>query len=259
MTLPEPDPAFRWSVEPWGHALRCRPLESVAQHLFTTRQLQLSSRSSAWTQAAASLGVGVEQVLRVTQVHGNTVRTIRAGEMSADVLAARPDADALVSNEPDVVLAVQVADCVPLLMADPRSGAAAAVHAGWRGTAAGIARVAIETMARAFGTRSEDLIVAVGPSIGTCCYEVGADLRDAFRGAGWSEADLMPWFSDDGGAVRLDLWAANRDQVRSAGVPAHQIHLSALCTKSNLEVFDSYRAEGAQAGRLAALIRTPSR
>lgn len=275
MNLPTPDPAFRWSAEPWGHALRCEPLESVAQHLFTTRQLQLrpsgasgrpealegcppDTRHLAWTQATASLGAGIEQLMRIKQVHGRTVRVLRKGEIGPQEVQGRPDADAIISNETDLVLAVQVADCVPLLMADRRNGAAAAVHAGWRGTCAGIAGAAIAAMARELGTKPPDLVVAMGPSIGACCYEVGPELVDAFRAAGSDDAQLARWFErTKTGALRLDLWAANRDQIHAAGVPEDHIYLSRLCTQTHLGVFDSFRAEGERAGRMAALIRVP--
>jgi YfiH family protein len=286
MSLPTPDPAFRWSVEPWGYALRCGRLESEAQHLFTTRQLQLrpvappdgSSGSKetlatsveavpapplaphhqAWRQAAASLGAEIEQVMRIKQVHGRTVRVLRRGDSSTQEYERRPEADAIVSNQADLVLAVQVADCVPLLMADRRSGAAAAVHAGWRGTCAGIAGAAIGAMTREFGTRPADLVVAIGPSIGACCYEVGSELLDAFRAAGADEAEIARWFAPAaGGKLRLDLWAANRDQIHAAGVRDDHILLSRLCTQTHAGIFDSFRADGAQAGRMAALIRVP--
>jgi YfiH family protein len=286
MSLPNPDPAFRWSAEAWGYALRCGRLESVAQHLFTTRQLQLRAMTvpdraehrggtlattpeavppppaarhhHAWRQAAAALGADIEQVMRVKQVHGRTVRVLRRGESSAEDHQRRPEADAIVSNQADLVLAVQVADCVPLLMADPRSGAAAAVHAGWRGTCAAIAGAAIAAMAREFGTRPDDLVVALGPSIGACCYEVGAELLAAFRAAGADDRQLGRWFTRTaGGSLRLDLWAANRDQIEAAGVRDDRIFLSRLCTQTHVAVFDSFRADGDQAGRMAAMIRVP--
>src|SRR5687767_5228180 len=99
MTRPEPDPAFHWTVEPWGHALRCRPLERVAQHAFTTKQLQLraqtpEAQAAAWTQAAASVGAGLEQLMRIKQVHGTTVRVLKKGHTGPADLARRPEADA---------------------------------------------------------------------------------------------------------------------------------------------------------------------
>jgi YfiH family protein len=262
--LPTPDPAFRWSAEPWGHALVCAPLQSLAQHLFTTKQLQLRSSTPdpqliAWTQAAASLGAGLDQVMRIKQVHGRTVRVLRQGEIRSGDVQDRPEADAVVANEPDLVLAVQVADCVPMLMADRRSGAVAAVHAGWRGTCAGVAAAAVDAMTREFGTTPHDLVVAIGPSIGACCYEVGDELLDAFRQAGASDDNLARWFSRTStGSLRLDLWTVNHDQLVDAGVLADHVYIARLCTQTHAQVFESYRADGAAAGRMAALIRVPA-
>ncbi len=257
MKLPTPDPAFRWSVEPWGHALRCRPLESIAQHLFTTRQLPLRSDPLAWSQAAASVGATPDRVMSVKQVHGNAVRVIRKGD--AANAHDRPNADAVVSNEPGLVLAVGIADCVPLLMADRRTGAAAAVHAGWRGTSAGVARMAIEALSRGCGSNPGDLVVALGPSIGTCCYEVGPELLQEFRAAGFNESQISRWFTRNGaGLLRLDVGLANMDQIHDAGVPRNQIYAANLCTQTHSHIFDSFRAAGANAGRMAAMIRVRS-
>jgi len=257
MTLPTPDPAFRWSVETWGHALRCRPLESVAQHVFTTRQLALRIDPGAWAQAAASVGASVGDVRRVRQVHGAAVRVLRrkdSNDAAADA-GELPAADALVTDVEGLVLAVQVADCVPILMADPYTGAVGAVHAGWRGTAAGVARAAIDAMTREFGTAPQDLIVALGPSIGTCCYEVGAELIDAF-GAAFDETHIARWFTRDAaGSLRLDVAMANIDQLQTAGVPRDQIYAASLCTQTHADIFDSFRADGVAVGRMAALIR----
>ena len=103
-----------------------------------------------------------------------------------------------------------------------------------------------------------DLVVAIGPSIGACCYTVGDELIDAFRSGGATEAQLARWFSRTaGGDLRLDLWPVNRDQLLAAGVPADRIFTAGLCTQTNADTFDSYRAAGANAGRMAALIAVP--
>jgi YfiH family protein len=147
-----------------------------------------------------------------------------------------------------------------MLIADRGCGAAGAVHAGWRGTSAGIAATAIETMTQEFGTAASDLVVAIGPSIGACCYEVGDELRDAFRSAGATDDQLARWFWRTAtGSLRLDLWTANRDQLVAAGVPADRIHIAGLCTQTHAHLFESYRAAGVAAGRMAALIRVPAR
>ena len=267
MTLPQPDPAFRWSIEPWGAALRCVPLEAVAQHLFTTRQLELRLVPAAgseprtadgWARAARSVGADVAQIMRIKQVHGREVRVLRRGELPGDAATARPEADAQVSNDPDVVLAVQVADCVPVLMTDPHRGVAAAVHAGWRGTAAGVAAATVAAAVRAFGCDPADLLAAIGPAIGVCCYQVGDELIDAFIASGTAPHHVERWFQRDAaGRLRLDLWSANRDQLVEAGVRADRVFTARLCTQTHSSILDSYRVEGVNAGRMAGLIRVP--
>lgn len=195
---------------------------------------------------------------RIRQVHGDTVRVVEDHHDKGEA-GTPPDADAIVSRRPGDVLAVQVADCVPMIFADRRGGVAAAVHAGWRGTCAGIAQRTVDTMRTAFGTRVEDLIIALGPSIGACCYEVGEELVEAFRASGATGPQLARWFSrTDAGSLRLDLWMVNQEQLVERGVAADRIHLSGLCTRTHADVFDSYRAEGPDAGRMAALVRVPA-
>src|SRR5258706_11967732 len=186
MTLPPVPETFHWTHETWGPALRCRLLDGAAQHLFTTRQLELPSGES-WQKLAPAAGVPPDRFVTLNQVHGRCVVAIPRGIDDAALMALRtnrPDADGLVSAEPDIALVVRAADCVPLLMADRRTGAVAAVHAGWRGTAARVPDAAIQTMGRAFRNRPEEVVVAVGPAIGPWCYEVGTDVVDAFSSAG---------------------------------------------------------------------------
>ncbi len=262
MTLPTPNRAFRWSSESWGHALRCDPLTPLAQHAFTTKQLQLrggpARQPAEWASALASVGAAVTQLVRVKQVHGRQVRVLQKRDVTPQALAALPDADAIVSDADGLVLSVQVADCVPILIADPHTGSAAAVHAGWRGTCSGVARAAVETMATTFGVVARDVMVAVGPSIGPCCYAVGRSVVEAFRSSGASADDTDRWFVErDDGSIHLDLWMANRDQLTRAGVRDENIHICGLCTQTHHEIFESYRVDGERAGRMAALIVVP--
>lgn len=271
MTLPPVPDSFYWTREPWGAALRCRPLEVVTQHLFTTRQLELPSHDS-WQELAPSVGVAADRFITLNQVHGRDVMTIRRG-IDPDALramqAARPDADAGVSDAPDLALVVLTADCAPLLMADRRSGAAAAVHAGWRGTAARVAVAAIEALQREFGSRPEDVTVAIGPAIGPCCYEVGTEVVDVFASAGHDRYLIDRWFVSkpaprgafrpvpraEDAKLRLDVPGANRDQLILAGIPEANVYVAGLCTAMHLDVLTSYRAEKARAGRIAGVIR----
>lgn len=256
MTLPTPPDDFHWTEEPWGPMLRCRALDGVAQHGFTSRQLQLRTGGQAgraWAGAAASVGCAVPRVARIRQVHGAVVRVVRAGELDLPV----PDADAAVARDPGTAVAIVAADCVPILLAHPRTGAVAAVHAGWRGTAADVAGATVATLRREWDVDPETLVAAIGPSIGACCYTVGPELQTAFEQAGHPSASVQRWFTRNGDVLVLDLWAANRDLLEAAGVPAANIHVAGLCTKTHREVFESYRAEGNQAGRMAAIVVAP--
>lgn len=256
MTLPAVPREFYWSEAPWGAVMRCRPLEAVARHAFTSRHLRLSATEGA-SELAAS--VGASAVAQVSQVHGKAVAVVRE---SAGWPMPWPEADVLVSRDPATALAVRAADCVPLLIADPVTGSVSAVHAGWRGTAAGAAAAAVNALAREYGARMSDLIVAIGPCIGSCCYEVGTELVDAFAAAGherylidrWFLAPAPPRGSRERPRLRLDLAGANRDQLVLAGVNEDRIHACGLCTAMHLDVLTSFRAEAANAGRLAGVI-----
>jgi YfiH family protein len=254
MTLPEVPAGFYWTDETWGAALRCRALDPIAQHLFTTRQLQLPS-ADAGEALAAAIGVLPDRLASLNQVHGREVAVIRT-EPSPE----RPRADAFVSDAADVALVVRAADCAPLLIGDSRSGAVGAVHAGWRGTAARVAVAAVEALAREFSSRPADLVVAVGPAIGPCCYEVGPDLVDAFAAAGHERYLIDRWFlTPRDRRMRLDIAGANRDQLILAGVREENIHACGLCTAMHLDVLTSFRREKDHAGRLAGVIRASAR
>lgn len=257
MTLPIPDPAFHWNHEAWGSGLRCRSLSAQAQHLFTSKQLPLPD-PSAWHAALASVGTSVNSLRRVTQVHGRVVRVLKRGQVPHHAAEDRPDGDAVVSDQPGLSLAVMVADCVPILIADARVGAAAAVHAGWRGTCLRLAAVAVETMRRECGSRPADLTAAIGPSAGPADYEVSESLIEAFRAAGHEAADIDAWFIRTRPKPHLDLWTANRDQLVKSGLSRDRIYICGLSTVSHPAVFDSYRVDGERAGRMAGIIVVPA-
>jgi polyphenol oxidase len=257
MTLPAVPASFYWTAETWGAALRCRPLEPFAQHLFTSRQLQLPS-TDAGRALACAIGVAPDRVVSMKQVHGRNVIAIRKHSLpsSEEAQLDHPTADGLISDARDVALVVRAADCVPLLMADSRTGAVGAVHAGWRGTAARVAIAAIDAMQHEFSSRAADLIVAIGPAIGPCCYEVGSDVVDAFAAAGHERYLIDRWFMmPRERKMRLDVVGANRDQLILAGVREENIHACGLCTAMHLDVLTSYRAEKEHAGRIAGAIR----
>ena len=152
----------------------------------------------------------------IRQVHGATVAFARRGEPESWTM---PEADAVITDDASAAIAVRVADCAPVLIADRRLGVVAAVHAGWRGTMQSIVVEGVEALTREFGSRPSDLIAAIGPCLGPCCGEVGPEVVDAFRAAGHGEQVLERWFSDGAtGRPYLDLWQANRDQLVASGL-----------------------------------------
>jgi len=159
------------------------------------------------------------------------------------------DADAVVSDANGPTFFLTAADCTPLLFWDPERGIIAAAHAGWRGTAGGIALHTIRVMVRDFGSDPGNIRAAVGPSIGPCCYTVGDDVIRTF-----AEWDLQPVLFRDHATTRLDLWQTNTNQLLSAGLRLENIELACLCTACNLARFYSHRAEAGQTGRMAVAI-----
>jgi polyphenol oxidase len=262
---PAPASAFHWHATVSGPMLSCDALGGIAQHAFTSRQLALPASAvpdaarSAWSAVATAIGADPARVWRVRQVHGREVRVVRSIDDPRAAAAAIPDGDAVVTNAPGGAVGVMVADCVPVLLADRQGRAVGAVHAGWRGTCAGIATASIEALRREFGVPADQLVAAIGPSIGREHYEVGEVVRAAFVAAGHAEAEIARWFSADapGAPCRLDLWAANRDQLVAAGVAPEAIHVAGLSTWAHAHWLESFRRDGAAAGRMIAMIRMP--
>jgi hypothetical protein len=179
------------------------------------------------------------RLARVPALYGN-LATLRQVHSTACVLAAGRGGvlgvgDALLENMPGSVVAVKTADCIPILLVDERHRAVAAVHAGWRGTVAGIAQRAVEAMGAQFGSLAGDLHAAIGPGIGKCCYEVGPEVAGQFG---------------QQGRAYVDLAAASRRQLMDAGVTPERIYASNLCTMCRGEEFHSFRRDKEAAGRL---------
>src|SRR5687768_6102545 len=174
MSLPAVPESFYWTDTPAGMVLKCRPLEAVAPHLFTTRDVGLGS-ADEWRRVAHLLDA--DDTVTLNQVHRRGVVVVRAGTPTPQ----RQAAAALVADDPRLAVAVRAADCVPLLLADERTGAVAAVHAGWRGTFACIVPQALARMTQEFETRPGDVRVAIGPAANGCCYEVGREVIEAFH------------------------------------------------------------------------------
>jgi len=207
---------------------------------------------------AAGLGEAI-QVAGLHQVHGaRVVARVPASESGtvpdeevADT-ADRPRADGHLTADPSVALAIQSADCVPVLVADRRKNRVGAAHAGWKGTSLEIAGVLVGRMIAA-GSRAGDLVALLGPAIGPCCYEVGEEVISVFR-AGFPEGAGFLAPGARAGHAQLDLVAANTATLRSAGIPAARIYCTGLCTACRTDLFPSWRREGPSCGRMWSLI-----
>jgi YfiH family protein len=251
--------------------LRCEALEPFARHLFTTRNLAFRERapSPEYDRVAGALGTHRDGVVTVTQVHGRVVSVIVPGQWDG----MQCEADAIVTTDPALALTVRVADCVPIVIADRHRRVVAVVHAGWRGTVAEVARATVREIA-ALGIPAPDLVAAIGPSIGPCCYQVDAAVRDAFIAV---RADAERWFVPEADELdsigraqvsrtsnaerrpssrhwKLDLWRANADQLIEAGLEAGNVHIARLCTLEHPGVCWSFRGQGPTAGRMVAAV-----
>lgn len=188
------------------------------------------------------------------QVHGSDVRLMKNlidAKPAADARGDTAYCDAIVSNARGVLAGVKTADCVPILIGDPNTGAFAAVHAGWRGTLAEIATKALGRMTTEYKTRPQDVCVAIGPAAGACCYEVGTDVIDPFRNSFPSQDSFT---ETSAGHASIDLLKANREQLLAAGVDPQKINIAPLCTMCRTDLFFSYRREKNVAGKVGRLM-----
>ena len=200
---------------------------------------------------AEAIGVDANRFTTCQQVHGSKVVQVTkelVGSGAKDFANTIADTDALITNLPDVPLMLFYADCVPVLLADLETGAIGLAHAGWRGTVANIGAKTLAAMGEAFGTKPENVLAAIGPSIGACCYEVDDFVRD--QSSGYEEF----FASKGGGKYHLDLWGMNAKQLQEAGVPAENITVAGICTNDNVELFCSYRAEQGKTGRMGVCL-----
>lgn len=201
-----------------------------------------------------AVGVEASRAVLSAQEHHTVVYNATAADCGRGVTRERgyTDIDGLLTDEPNVPLITQYADCVPLFFADPVRRVVGTAHAGWRGTAARMGAVMVERMCRDYGSHPEDILAAVGPSIGPCCFEVDEPVREAF-------AEAISWAPDcttevGGGKSYIDLWEINRRTLLEAGVKAEHINVTDLCTRCHPDVFWSHRATGGKRGSLAGCI-----
>lgn len=197
----------------------------------------------------------VHAVVSVNQVHGTDVLVV--DRPVAGTQTFEGGWDALVTDQPGVLLTVRTADCVPVLIHDPVHGVVAAVHAGWRGAVAGIVQKALAVMTQRFGSQPASLRVSIGPSVGFCCYEVDEPVLSRLR-AGYADWRSLVQETKPG-AARLNLRGLVRGQAQSAGVREDGIHSVSLCTICHPDLFHSYRRDGTARSTMVSGIMLSSR
>lgn len=200
---------------------------------------------------ARAFGARVENLVNVTQVHGNDLLVLDQPNPDFSHFQ-KVECDGIVTNQPGVMIGVCVADCVPLLLLDPVRRVAAALHAGWKGTAQGIAAKGVEAMAALFDSRPAHILAAIGPAIGPCCYEVDEPVAAAFQA---QETDFDSSATPAApGKWRLDLVRANLRQLLRSGIGEENIETSNLCVSCEKDLFFSYRRDGGETGRQMGFI-----
>lgn len=204
-----------------------------------------------YRRMAKVLGVEVERMVLSHQTHTTNVRVVTEADAGKGVICDRDyeNIDGLVTNIPGITLVTFYADCVPLYILDPIHRAIGLSHSGWRGTVRRMGSKTLAVMREAYGTRAEDVIVCIGPSICRDCFEVGGEVVQEFYQEFRTESlyDRKP-----NGKYQLDLWSANKQVFLEAGVPEKQIHVTDICTHCNPELLFSHRTVGNDRGNLAA-------
>lgn len=201
----------------------------------------------------SALGLDWRRLVTCAQVHGTAVAVVGAadrGRGAADPAGAVPGTDGLATNTPGVPLVTFYGDCVPLFLYDPVNRAIALAHAGWRGTLGRIGAVAVAVLRERFGSAPANILAAIGPAIGPCCYTVGDEVAVRFRRE--FPGGLVRRGTD--GTWRLDLGMVNRQVLHEAGIPPGNLAAANLCTACNPADFFSHRASGGNTGRMVAIM-----
>lgn len=220
---------------------------NMALHVGDAKQKVVQNRKFV----AEALSIDAERITTCEQIHGSNiveVTTEKIGCGAFDFSDTIEGTDALITREKAVPLMLFFADCVPVVFADPVTGAVGAAHAGWRGSVAGIAAKTVRKMVEEFGVAPGNLLAAIGPSIGPCCYEVDGAVYEQAREFDVCFSPASP------GHWQLNLWKMNEMQLLQEGLKPENILSAGICTSYNRELFFSYRAEAGKTGRLAAVI-----
>lgn len=192
---------------------------------------------------AGVLDIDKEQMVSPKQTHSKNIGIVTSAK---DIF---PNTDALITNVSGICIFVRTADCVPILLYDPDQKAIAAIHSGWKSTLQEIAKHTVELMQKEYGTKPENLITGIGPSIGPDVYEVGPEVIEQFQNRFRFEHYITPIKNSDKGL--LNLWRVNQQILIKSGIPESQIEIAEMCTYSNPDLFYSARRDGVKTGRLA--------
>ena len=264
---------FDWRETDGVRALVCRPLETAGfTNGFSTRGGGTSAMPANALNLAGFNEDDAENILEnrrrflklfpgdwvlagCWQVHGSDARIVEDLVDAKPAEDARGDTmycDAIISNVPGVMAGVKTADCVPVLIGDPKSGAFAAVHAGWRGTLAQIVSGALSRMSAKYETKPDDVLVAIGPAARDCCYEVGPEVIEVFSTTFPNQNELFRATRENHACI--NLIQANREQLMSAGVKPDRIFTAPFCTMCRTDLFFSYRREKSVYGKVGRLM-----
>jgi YfiH family protein len=264
---PRPLVAVAWAEFPWlvhGFSTRAggvsrayaRPAEPGELNLgFTADDTAENVRENRRRLVEAVTGSGTTPLMTVRQIHSDRSEVVPLNLGEGQCWDA-PQADGLLTRRTGILLGIMTADCVPVLVADPRHRAVAAFHAGWRGTVERVVEQGIARMHKEFGSLPGEMIAAIGPAIGRCCYAVGDEVRTRFGSEFSYGEELFAQMGTPAGNSRsvLDLVDANRRQLLAAGLTVGAISLVGGCTSCHTELYFSHRASGGRAGRMMSVI-----
>ncbi len=222
---------------------------------FAREQNQENVREN-YVRITDALGIDRRGLVLTHQTHTDRIRIVTAEDAGKGLLRERDytDIDGLITDVPGITLAVFMSDCVPVLAADPVRHAVGAVHSGWRGTVSGIGTKMALQMEREYGSRPEDLLCVIGPSICQNCYEVTEDVIQCFRAAYRNELWSKLFYQTDDVHYQLNLWEACRQNLLAAGVRPEHITVSDICTRENPDLLFSHRRQKGKQGNLAGFI-----
>ncbi len=243
-----------------NHAFSTR-LGGVSQDEFISMNLSFGrgdpeeNVTENYKRFCRAAGFDYESLVASAQVHETVVRKVTAENRGIGIYKPKDmlSVDALITNDPEVTLVTYYADCTPVFFVDTKQKAIGLAHAGWRGTVGNIVGEVLNSMKAQFGTNPEDLICAIGPVIGVCCYEVSADCADEFRKL-FDENSKVINKTDKPDKFMIDLALANSLLIERAGVKAENIVISDLCTKCNSELLWSHRATNGKRGTMSAFM-----